>query len=139
MRGGIRLIIVALIVTGLYAWFGNMIPQSPWEAPKRKILTAEMSPRDLAKEGMTIFRKAGCGVCHSVVGEKLRARDLSRIGSERDVESLAGVLYSGIDIMPPANKPPVNLTDAEITALVAYLQNLGGRPKVRIGDIKPPS
>lgn len=136
--GGIRLIIVALIVTGLYAWFGNAIPQSAWEAPKKKILTADLSPKELAKEGVAIFKKAGCGVCHSIVGEKLRGRDLSRIGAERDAETLSMILYSGVDIMPPANKPPANLTDEEITALIAYLQSLGGRPKVKIGDIKKP-
>jgi mono/diheme cytochrome c family protein len=139
MKGGaIRLIIVALIVTGLYAWFGNAIPQSPWEAPKRKVLSPDLSPRQLAKEGREVFKKADCGVCHSIVGEKLRGRDLSRIGAERDAETLAMILYSGVDIMPPANRPPANLTDEEITALVAYLQSLGGRPTVRIGDIKAP-
>ncbi|MDI6763452.1 MAG: cytochrome c [Thermodesulfobacteriota bacterium] len=139
MKGsGLRLIIVALIVTGLYAWFGNAIPQSPWEAPKRKVITAEMTPRELAREGAAIYKKSGCGVCHSVVGERLRASDLSRIGAERNVEDLAAVLYSGADIMAPANKPPANLTDEEITALIAYLQSLGGRPKVRLGDVKAP-
>jgi len=136
--GGIRLIVVAIIVTGLYTWFGNAIPQSPWEAPKRKILTPEMTPRELAREGVAIYKKAGCGVCHSVAGETLRGRDLSRIGAERDADDLAAVLYSGVDIMAPANKPPANLTDDEITALIAYLQSLGGRPRVRLGDVKAP-
>ncbi len=138
MKGGTRLIIVAVVVTGLYAWFGNSIPQSAWDAPKKKVLTADMTPKQLAEEGREIYRKAGCGVCHSVTGEKLRGPDLSRIGAERDAEMMAAILYSGTDVMPPANKPPANLNDAEITALVAYMQSLGGRPKVKIGDIKPP-
>ncbi|RJQ50407.1 MAG: cytochrome c [Nitrospiraceae bacterium] len=136
MKGGLRLIIVALIVTGFYAWFGNSIPQSAWEAPKKKLLTADMTPRQLSTEGKEIFRKAGCGVCHSVTGGQLRGPDLSRIGSERDAEIMAAILYSGTDVMPAANKPPANLNDAEITAVVAYMQSLGGRPKVKIGDIK---
>jgi hypothetical protein len=75
--GGIRLIMVALIVTGLYAWFGNAIPQSAWEAPKKKILTAQMSPKELAMEGALISKKKGVsGVCYSVVGEKMRGRDV---------------------------------------------------------------
>lgn len=138
MKGGLRLIIVALIVTGFYAWFGNSIPQSAWEAPKRKVLTPDMTPQQLAEAGREIFRKAGCGVCHSVTGEKLRGRDLSRIGAERDAETMAAILYSGTDVMPPATKAPAYLTDAEITAVVAYLQSLGGTPKVKIGDIKAP-
>ena len=138
MKGGFRLIIVALIVTGFYAWFGNSIPQSAWEAPKKKVLTPTMTPKELAEAGREIFRKAGCGVCHSVTGEKLRGPDLSRIGAERDAETMAIFLYNGTDVMPPANKPPANLNDAEITAVIAYLQSLGGRPKVKIGDIKAP-
>lgn len=137
MSGGIKLIIVAVIVTGFYAWFGYSIPQSAWEAPTKKVLTADMTPRQLADEGKEIFRKAGCGVCHSLTGEQLRGSDLSRIGAERDADMLAAILYSGTDVMPAANKPPANLNDSEITALVAYMQSLGGRPKVKIGDIKP--
>lgn len=138
MKGGTKLIIVALIVTGLYAWFGNSIPQSAWDAPKKKVLSPDMTPRQLAEEGKEIFKKAGCGVCHSTTGEKLRGPDLSRIGSERDAETMAAILYSGTDVMPPANKPPANLNDAEITAVIAYMQSLGGRPKVKIGVIKKP-
>jgi mono/diheme cytochrome c family protein len=138
MKAGLRLAIVAIIITGFYAWFGNSIPQSAWEAPKKKVLTPDMTPRQLAEAGKEIFKKAGCGVCHSVTGEKLRGPDLSRIGAERDAETMAAILYSGTQVMPPANKPPANLNDAEITAVVAYLQSLGGRPKVRIGDIKNP-
>lgn len=138
MKAGLRLAIVAIIITGFYAWFGNSIPQSAWEAPKKKVLTPNMTPRQLAEEGKEIFKKAGCGVCHSVTGEKLRGPDLSRIGAERDAETMAAILYSGTQVMPPANKPPANLNDAEITAVVAYLQSLGGRPKVKIGDIKAP-
>lgn len=138
MKGGTKLIIVAIVITGFYAWFGNSIPQSAWEAPKKKVLTPDMTPRQLAEEGKEIFKKAGCGVCHSVTGEKLRGPDLSRIGAERDAETMAAILYSGTAVMPPANKPPANLNDAEITAVVAYMQSLGGRPKVKIGDIKAP-
>ena len=138
MKGGTKLIIVAVIVTGLYAWFGFSIPQSAWDAPKKKVLTPDMTPRQLADEGREIYKKAGCGVCHSVKGEKLRGPDLSRIGAERDAETMAAILYSGTDVMPPANKPPANLNDAEITALIAYMQSLGGRPKVKLGDVKAP-
>jgi mono/diheme cytochrome c family protein len=138
VKGGISLIAIALIVTGFYTWFGYSIPQSAWEAPKRKVLAPDLSPRQLAEAGTEIFKKAGCGVCHSVTGESLRGPDLSMIGAESDAEDMAYVLYTGTDIMPPANKPPANLTDEEITALIAYMESLGGRPKVRIGDIEPP-
>lgn len=138
MRGGTKLILVAVIVTGLYTWFGHSIPQSAWEAPKRASLTPDMTPRQLAEAGKDIFKRAGCGVCHSLTGESLRGPDLSRIGAARDADLMAGILYSGTSEMPAANRPPANLNDGEITALIAYMQSLGGRPKVKIGDIKAP-
>src|SRR3989304_1093868 len=106
MNGGARFFVVALVVTGFYAWFGNSIPQSAWDAPKKKVLSPDMKPRQLADEGREIYKKAGCGVCHSVTGEKLRGPDLSRIGAERDAETMAAILYSGTSVMPAANKPP---------------------------------
>jgi mono/diheme cytochrome c family protein len=137
MPAGGKLIIIALLVTAFYAWFGNSIPQSPWEAPRRLVLSQDMSPMELAQVGRRVFRKGGCGVCHSVTGEKLRGPDLSGVGAEWDPQGMAAILYSGTDEMPPANKPPANLTNEEITALIAYLQSLGGRPTVRLGDIEP--
>ena len=138
MKGGTQLIIVALVVTGLFTWFAQTIPQTAWEAPKKKVLTADMTPRQLAEAGKDIYKSAGCGVCHSVTGEKLRGPDLSRIGAEREADTMATFLYYGTGVMPPANKPPANLTNEEITAVIAYLESLGGRPKVKIGDIKAP-
>ncbi|NIO03929.1 MAG: c-type cytochrome [Proteobacteria bacterium] len=111
---------------------------SAWEASKRIALTPDLDPNQLADAGKEIFKNAGCGLCHSVTGETLTGPDLSRIGAESDVETMALFLYSGTDVMPPANNPPAKLTDAEITAVIAYLESLGGRPKVRIGDIEPP-
>jgi mono/diheme cytochrome c family protein len=133
-----RLVVVALVVTAFYAWFGYSIPQSAWEAPKRVEISRQMSPAELAQVGKEIFKKAGCGVCHSTTGERLRGPDLSRIGAEWDPQSMAAILYMGTDIMPPATGPPANLTHEEITALIAYMQTLGATPTVRIGDIVPP-
>ncbi|HLC17124.1 MAG TPA: cytochrome c [Thermodesulfovibrionia bacterium] len=138
MKGGTKLIIVALVVTGLFTWFAQTIPQTAWEAPKKQVITQDMTPRKLADIGKELFKSAGCGVCHSVTGEQLRGPDLSRIGSEREVDTMATFMYYGSAVMPPANKPPANLNDNEITSVVAYLQSLGGRPTVKIGDVKAP-
>jgi cytochrome c5 len=54
-----------------------------------------------------------------------------------DAQTMAAILYNGTSVMPAANRPPANLSDGEITAVIAYMQSLGGKPKVRIGDIKP--
>jgi mono/diheme cytochrome c family protein len=138
MKGGTKLIIVALVVTGLFTWFAQTIPQTEWEAPKKKVITQDMTPRQLADIGKELFKSAGCGVCHSVTGEQLRGPDLSRIGAEREVDTMATFMYYGTAVMPPANKAPANLNDNEITAVIAYLQSLGGRPTVKVGDVKAP-
>ncbi|MCI4625892.1 MAG: cytochrome c [Candidatus Magnetoovum sp. WYHC-5] len=135
--GTLKLIIAALLITGFYTWFGNSIPQTAWEAPKKKTFTPQMKPSELAVEGKDIFKSAGCGVCHSVTGEKLRGPDLSQVSTRMDSGVMAAFLYSGTAVMPPAVKPPANLNDDEVTALVAYLQTLGGKASVKIGDIKP--
>jgi cbb3-type cytochrome oxidase cytochrome c subunit len=68
----------------------------------------------------------------------LRGPDLSRIGAERDAQTMSMFLYMGTSVMPPAVKPPANLNDNEVTAIIAYLQSLGGKANVKIGDIKAP-
>ena len=44
------------------------------------------------------------------------------------------------DIMPAATAAPAKLTYEEVVAVVNYLQSMGGKPSVEIGDIpRPPS
>ncbi len=69
MSGGARFFVVALVVTGFYTWFGNSIPQSAWEAPKKKELSPDMTPKMLAEEGKEIFKKAGWQVKLIKVGQ----------------------------------------------------------------------
>jgi len=147
MRPSLKLAAVALLVTGFYSYFGNTIPQARWEPPKKKEISKGMSPLELASAGREIFLGRGCAVCHSInPGEERRGPNLAGVGGRKDLKYLAESLYnpSAIvvegfpDIMPPANRPPLNLTDEEITAVVAFLQSLGGKPTVKIGDITPP-
>ncbi len=42
--------------------------------------------------------------------------------------------------MPVSTRPPAKLTYGEVTAVVAYLQTLGARPSVKVGDLaRPPA
>lgn len=89
-----------------------------------------------------------CFNCHRIgpegqgkVGPDLQdvgARASSRVPNVTDVGYLAQSLYQpGAFVvptfpqsMPPANVPPIALSDLEIRMVVAYLQSLGGTPSV---------
>lgn len=143
--------IPALVILGIFVLFSNWIPQTRWEPPKRVELGGALTPGELARQGEKLVRNRGCLVCHTIeqgVGEKGRGRGPNLWGiSSRPratldylVESLyepgAFVVEGYASIMPAVHQPPSNLTYEEATAVVAYLQSLGGRPTVKVGDIR---
>ncbi|MDP3938739.1 MAG: cytochrome c [Deltaproteobacteria bacterium] len=153
----------ALIVLGFIVWFANWIPQTRWEPPKTRQITAAMSPSQLAGLGKAIVRERGCLACHTIepgVGVKGHGRgpNLANIAARRVqgvpggpgnlVEYLAQALYEPgaylvegyAGIMPSSVRAPAKLNYEEVTAAVAYLQSLGGKPTARVGDLpRPPA
>lgn len=152
----------ALIVLGFFVWFANWIPQTRWEPPKTRQITAALSPVELAGLGKAIVRERGCLACHTIepgVGVKGQGRgpNLANLAARRAqgvpggpdnlVEYLVQSLYEPgaylvegyADIMPPADRAPAKLSYEEASAVVAYLQSLGARPTVRVGDLPRPS
>lgn len=107
-----------------------------------------MTPQQFAAAGKQIVEtKGACLTCHGVGTAGSRAPDLSGIGSkaatrkpglnaeqylhEALIEPCAHVVEGYECIMPPMNKPPTSLNDAEIAAVIAYLQSLGGEITVK--------
>jgi len=153
----------ALVVLGFFVWFANWIPQTRWEPPKARQITKIMSPSELAGLGKVIVRERGCLACHTIepgTGIKGQGRgpNLANIAARRAqgvtggpdnlVEYLIQALYepgaylveSYANIMPSSVQAPAKLTYEEVTASVAYLQSLGGKPTVRVGDLpRPPA
>lgn len=152
----------AAIVVGFFVWFANWIPQIRWSPPKKFAIAAETSPAELAALGKTIVRERGCLACHTIepgagVKGSGRGPNLADVAARRAsgvkggpsnlVEYLAQSLYEPgaylvegyANIMPPSTGAPAKLNYEEIVAVVNYLQSLGGRPAVRIGDIPRPS
>lgn len=152
----------AAIVVGLFVWFANWIPQIHWSPPQKRAIAAEAKPAELAALGKTIARERGCLACHTIepgAGVKGGGRgpNLAEIAARRAsgvkggpsnlVEYLVQSLYEPgaflvegyANIMPPSTGAPAKLNYEEIVAVVNYLQSLGGRPAVRIGDIPRPS
>lgn len=153
--------IPALIVLGFFVSFANWIPQSRWEPPKQKEISAAAAPAELAKLGESIARERGCMACHTIepdAGVKGGGRgpNLFNVASRRAkgasggpgtlTEYLTQALYDPAayvvegyaPIMPSAIAPPAKLSYEEVVAVVAYLQSLGGTPSVKVGDVARP-
>ncbi|MCC7487289.1 MAG: c-type cytochrome [Burkholderiales bacterium] len=155
-------VIPALVVIGFFVWFANWIPQTRWQPPQKLAITDAMSPAELAALGATLVRQRGCMTCHTLepgAGVKGGGRgpNLADIAARRArgvqggpgnlAEYLAQSLYEPgaylvegyANIMPASTGAPAKLGYEEIVAVVNYLQSLGGRPSVKIGDIARPA
>ena len=162
LRRAITPIIPALAVLGFFVWFSNWIPQTRWEPPKTRAISAQMTPADLARIGAVLTRERGCLACHTIepgAGVKGQGRgpNFAGIASRRasgvpgGPSDLASYLAQSLsdpgaylvegyaNIMPASQRPPAKLTYEEITAVVDYLMSLGGTPAVKVGDLPRPS
>jgi cytochrome c2 len=90
-----------------------------------------------AEEGRKIFQTRGCNQCHTIGAGKLIGPDLAGVGGRHSVEWLRGWLADPASVIranPDLAKwpdqfggivmPNQNLSPAEITAVIAYLQKL---------------
>lgn len=146
-----------LVTVSIYAYVGQLVPQFEEHPPAKKLITVSTPPADLAAIGEELLRvKGGCLICHKVTetGNE-RGPDLRRAAAQAAarkpgtgaedylIESLVdpnAFLVPGYPkMMPSAVKPPANMNLAEVKAVVAYLQTLGGGEvtvRVDAADIK---
>ncbi len=141
-------IIALTVLTTLFYWYvGQQVPQKETYPPESTEIRSDMNMQEMVEAGSEIASGKGtCFLCHTVGSHGARAPDLAGIGqrageridSYNDVEYLAESLYEPMKyvvegynpIMTPAHKAPINLTEQEILAVIAYLQSLGGSPSV---------
>lgn len=144
----LKLAALAVAATGFYAWVGQLVPQKEVHPPEVVEIAADVTPEQMIAIGKQIFEGKGlCVTCHTIGRSgALRFPDLDGIGARAgsrvpglaDLEYLVQTLYDPnayivpgfIPGMPPADKPPVGLTDDEIKAVIAFLQSLGGEVTV---------
>ncbi|MBI2314020.1 MAG: cytochrome c [Betaproteobacteria bacterium] len=152
----LKVFVFMLAVVSIYAYVGQLVPQFEEHPPAKKVITAETPPQELVAIGEELLKgKGGCLICHKVTetgnerGPDLRqaagkapTRKPGTEGEPYLIESLVtpdAFLVPGYPkMMPSALKPPANLNLAEVKAIVAYLQGLGGMEptaKVLPGDI----
>lgn len=76
----------------------------------------------LIEEGRAAFTRVGCSNCHRVSGAGAPiAADLSRVGAKHGVAYLERWLRDPRDVHPSGHMPAIELNEADIRALAAYL------------------
>ncbi len=133
-----------IATVSVYSYVGQLVPQFEEHPPKKTIITADTPRDELIASGQELLRgKGGCLVCHkdqeqgNVRGPDLRqaagkaaTRKPGSGGEAYLIESLLepeAYLVEGYPkMMPPSMRPPANFSMAEVKAVVAYLQSLGG-------------
>lgn len=124
-------------VVAFFQWV-NQVDTNDW--PPQPMLSmggvATVAPKagevDLVRQGEAIYASKGCEACHMVNGRGASGPgpDLSRIGSQpydalpNDPQFLAKWLENPVAQKPDTTMPRIDLSEAEVEALVAYLTNL---------------
>jgi len=151
MKLSVRIFVFVSLSIGFYMYIGLIVPQTTIYPPETTDFRSDLTPAELAAAGEDIVAgKGACLVCHATGTleaalrypnlENIGAVAASRVDSLSDVAYLAQSLYEPdlfivdgfLPGMLPVNRPPIGLTDAEILAVIAYLQNLGGEPTVTL-------
>jgi ubiquinol-cytochrome c reductase cytochrome b subunit len=127
-------IVLALLTLGTLTALGLRAPWSPvmtaWSAlPTPRALLEHRSP--LALQGALLVQGKQCRNCHSLGGEGgLRGPALDAVATRLTHDQLVRQVLQGGGEMPAYGK---NLSPAEVTALVAFLETLhpAGEPPAR--------
>ncbi len=147
----IKIFFFMLATVSLYTYVGQLVPQFEEHPPKKQVITPETPTSELVGIGQDLLHgKGGCLVCHmDADGGNNRGPDLRQAAAaankhKPDMSAEAYLMESLLHpddflvpgyprMMPAANKPPANLTPAEVKAVVAYMQTLGGmEPTVKV-------
>ncbi len=105
-----------------------------WVAQQAQPAAAPTDPT--AQQGAEIFRQQACGNCHTISGSHDPggvAPNLTHVGSRTTLaagaltntaENMRRWIHNPQDIKPGANMPTFKLSDAELNAVVTYLEGL---------------
>ena len=151
LRTNLTVLLIVIGTLSVYTAVANMIPQVASEVPEETTIGADVTPQELAAIGEELYAGAGgCTACH---GLGTRAPDLVGVSGTTCATRRAGLackeyLYESLTepgvfvidgfqpIMPDMRRI---LSEAQIWALVAFLQNQGGEITVTAADIPPES
>ncbi|HUF89742.1 MAG TPA: c-type cytochrome [Gemmatimonadota bacterium] len=153
----LKILGIVLGTIGLYTLLANAIPQVESDVPQELSFSGEVTVAEMVEAGAELYEGAGgCTACHGLgtrapnleTGEAgegpIGARCADRVSG---MDCKAYLYASMIDpnaylvegfqpIMPDMRR---TLSDAQIWAVVAYLQNLGGDVTVTAEDLATPA
>lgn len=147
LRTNLTILLIVIGTLAVYTAVANMIPQVASEVPEETMIEADVTPGELAAIGEELYAGAGgCTACH---GLGTRAPDLVGVSGTTCATRREGLgckeyLYESLTepgvfvidgfqpIMPDMRRI---LSEAQIWALVAFLQNQGGEITVTAADI----
>ena len=147
----VKLLSFALMMIWFYAFAASIVP----ETSTATVEITERTPEVFVEAGEAIFNGKGkCNTCHTLdpSAPKSRCPDLTDIGTraatrqpgksakeyliESTYEPHKFLVPGYGNIMPPVWKPPISLSELEIEAVIAFLQNQGG--EVDLTPFVPP-
>jgi cytochrome c oxidase subunit II len=112
-------------------------PSDEFEAWRNAQISAAGSPNDpVRQQGLSVFKARGCMLCHSVRGTNAGGNlgpDLTHLASRKTIAAgtaalepgtLAGWIADPQHMKPGAQMPNIDLTGAELNAVVSYLMGL---------------
>ncbi len=143
-----NLLLFVAAISGGFVYICNAIPQIESQPAGEQTSAAsldELTAEELVAAGKKIFEKESsqCLTCHSMAEDpKARCPKMEGLGAQaagrtglsaaeylvQSVYNPDAFIVSGFPKkqMTPVNKPPIALSDAEILAVIAYLNSLGG-------------
>jgi mono/diheme cytochrome c family protein len=149
----LKIVLVVLATLGLYTTVAMSIPQVESEVPEELSFSGDVSAADLVAAGEQLFEGAGgCTACHGLgtraptlrgpegelgaigtrCGDRVPGEDCKTYLHRSMVDPHAYVVEGYNPIMPDMRRL---LSDTQIWALVAYLQDQGGEVTVTAEDI----
>jgi cytochrome c2 len=144
----LKVSLFVIVVVAAIAGFARLIPQVESPAPVVLEISGDLSGAELAELGESVFEssEAGCLACHAIGHEGLRGPDLAGIGG-RAVARIPGrtaeeylhealvdpcaFVVDGYDCIMPTTLAQT-LGTAKVTALVAFLESMGGEITVSL-------
>lgn len=139
-----------VVILSAFVWLSFSIPQKISLPPEREAFDASKikTKADVVKVGQKLFFSKGqCALCHSIgPSHAARCPDLEGIGGKLKREFLyesltqpGAFIYKDYHQSPPKpfpatmpeiNKPPVDLSESQLLAVIAFAQSLGGKVTV---------
>jgi ubiquinol-cytochrome c reductase cytochrome b subunit len=137
-----RTFAIAVVVLAAIGW-GGLTAVAVATTPKPEALAQidysaptdwlQLSPEEMA--GVAYFRQEGCGTCHAVgEGGSKVGPDLTQNSIHKDAAWMIQHFKRPAAMRPGSSMPPIQLSDAQLNSLAAFLLKLNPGNASALGD-----